>query len=200
MLSEEMETECWTRNHVILRQSLVYFFHMRRVIISFQGRHLLSYGSIAVISSGVILVDTKTKFDHSVDPVSMSQDRRATSYSRITWSFKDLSLLSAFCFRVLMMKWSGVYLQVLLCCQGFPGGSDGKETACNVGDLGSIPGSGRPLEEGRAAHSSLLAWRIPWAEKPGRLQSTGLQRVRHDWATSLSNWSYRTLIFNLYFL
>ena len=34
-------------------------------------------------------------------------------------------------------------------------------------------------------HSSTLAWRIPWTEKPGRLQSTGLQRVGHDWATSL---------------
>ena len=35
-------------------------------------------------------------------------------------------------------------------------------------------------------HSSILAWRIPWSEKPGRLQSMGSQRVRHDWATSLS--------------
>ena len=46
-----------------------------------------------------------------------------------------------------MRKWSGVYLQVLLCCQGFPSGSDGKETACNAGDLGLIPGSGRPPGE-----------------------------------------------------
>ena len=44
---------------------------------------------------------------------------------------------------------------------GFPGGSDAKESACNVGDLGSIPGLGRPLEEGMATHSSILAWRIP---------------------------------------
>ena len=36
-----------------------------------------------------------------------------------------------------------------------------------------------------ATHSSILAWRIPWTEEPGRLQSTGSQRVRHDWATSL---------------
>ena len=71
MLSEEMETECWTCNHAILRQSLVYFFHMSMVIISFQGQDLLSYGSIAAVSSGVILMDTKTKFDHPVDPVSL---------------------------------------------------------------------------------------------------------------------------------
>ena len=37
-----------------------------------------------------------------------------------------------------------------------------------------------PLEEGVATHSSTLAWRIPWTEEPGRLQSMGSQRVRHD--------------------
>jgi len=37
-----------------------------------------------------------------------------------------------------------------------------------------------PLEEGTATHSSILVWRIPWTEEPGRLQSIGLQRVRHD--------------------
>ena len=42
-----------------------------------------------------------------------------------------------------------------------------------------------PLEKGMATHSSILAWRIPWKEEPGRLQSTGSQRVRHDWVTSL---------------
>ena len=36
------------------------------------------------------------------------------------------------------------------------------------------------LEKGMATHSSILAWRIPWTEKPGRLQSIGLQRVGHD--------------------
>ena len=37
-----------------------------------------------------------------------------------------------------------------------------------------------PLEKGIATHSSILAWRIPWTEEPGGLQSMGLQRVRHD--------------------
>ena len=58
---------------------------------------------------------------------------------------------------------------------GFPGGSDSKESACNVGDLGLIPGLGRPLEEGMATHSSILAWRIPLTEEPGGLQPMGLQ-------------------------
>ena len=46
--------------------------------------------------------------------------------------------------------------------EGFPCGSAGKESACNVGDLGSIPGLGNPLEKGKATHFSILAWRIPW--------------------------------------
>ena len=63
---------------------------------------------------------------------------------------------------------------------GFPGGSDGKESACNAGDRGSIPGLGRFPEEGNATYSSTLAWKIPWMEEPGRLQSMGSQRVGHD--------------------
>ena len=41
-----------------------------------------------------------------------------------------------------------------------------------------------------APHSSILAWQIPWTEKPGRLQSMGSQRVGHDWATSLSVFTF----------
>ena len=40
-----------------------------------------------------------------------------------------------------------------------------------------------PLEKGMATHSSILSWRTPWTEEPGRLQSMGSQRVRHDWVT-----------------
>ena len=42
-----------------------------------------------------------------------------------------------------------------------------------------------PLEKEMATHSSIVAWRIPWTEEPGGLQSMGLQRLRHDWVTSL---------------
>ena len=98
---------------------------------------------------------------------------------------------------------------------GFPGGSDGKEYACNAEDPSSIPGLGRSpgerigyplqdswaslvaqmvknmlgmreiwvwsvgwedaLEKGKAIHFTILAWKIPWTEEPGRLQSMGLQ-------------------------
>ena len=65
-------------------------------------------------------------------------------------------------------------------CMGFPHSSVSKESVCNAGDLGLISGSGRSLEEGMATHSSILAWRIPWTEGSGKLQSMGLQRVRHN--------------------
>ena len=55
----------------------------------------------------------------------------------------------------------------------FPGGSEGKASACNAGNLGSIPGSEDLLEKEIATHSSILAWKIPWMEKPGKLQSMG---------------------------
>ena len=45
---------------------------------------------------------------------------------------------------------------------GFPDVSDGKESACNAGDLGLISESGRFPGEGKGSHSSILAWRIPW--------------------------------------
>ena len=59
-----------------------------------------------------------------------------------------------------------------------------KNLPANAGDaraIGLIPGSREdPLEEGMATHSSILSWRIPWTEKPGRLEPIGLQRVGHD--------------------
>ena len=66
---------------------------------------------------------------------------------------------------------------------GFPNGASCKEPAYNAGDIrdtGSAHGWEDPLEKVMATHSSVLAWRIPWAEEPGRLQSKGSQRVRHD--------------------
>ena len=61
-----------------------------------------------------------------------------------------------------------------------PGGSDGKASAYSAGDLGSIPGSGRSPGEKMATHSNTLAWKIPWTEEPGRLQSMRSLRVGHN--------------------
>ena len=62
---------------------------------------------------------------------------------------------------------------------GFPGGSDGKEFACSVGDLGSIPGLGRSLGGGHGNPLQYSCLGNHRTEEPGRLQS-GSQRVRHN--------------------
>ena len=62
----------------------------------------------------------------------------------------------------------------------FPGGSDGKASAYNVGDRGSIPGLGRFLGEGNGNPLQYSCLENPWTEEPGRLQSMGSQRVGHD--------------------
>ena len=58
-----------------------------------------------------------------------------------------------------------------------------KESTCNAGatgDTGSIPGSGRSLEEDMATRSNILPWRMPWKEEPGELGLRGSQSVRRD--------------------
>ena len=60
------------------------------------------------------------------------------------------------------------------------GDSDGKASANNTETLVQPLGQEDPLEREMATHSSILAWKIPWTEEPGRLQSMGSQRVRHD--------------------
>ena len=62
----------------------------------------------------------------------------------------------------------------------FPGGSDVEESACNAGDLGSNPGSENSPGEGNGNHPSILPWRIPRTEEPGKLQFMASQRVKHD--------------------
>ena len=66
-----------------------------------------------------------------------------------------------------------------------PGGLDGKKNLPAVWEtqVWSL-GWEDPVEKDMATHTSILAWRMPWTEEPGRLQSMGLQRVRHDWVTN----------------
>ena len=72
---------------------------------------------------------------------------------------------------------SVIYIYIYI---GFPGGLDGKESTCNAGDLDLFPGLGSSPGEGNGYHSSILAWKIPWPEQPGRLLSKGSQRVGHN--------------------
>ena len=65
---------------------------------------------------------------------------------------------------------------------GFPKGSAGKESACNAGDMGWIPKSGRFPGGGNGNPFQCSCLKIPWTEEPDGLQSMGSQRVGHDWA------------------
>jgi len=69
---------------------------------------------------------------------------------------------------------------ILIITMGFPCGSAGKESTCNIGDWVQSLGWEDPLEKGKTTHFSTLAWRIPCSEGPGGLQSMGSLGVGHD--------------------
>ena len=71
----------------------------------------------------------------------------------------------------------------LLSTKSFPGGSDSKESVCKVGDLGSIPGSGRSPGEENGNPLQYFCLENSWTEEPGGLQSMWSQRVGHDLVT-----------------
>ena len=73
---------------------------------------------------------------------------------------------------------NGVHINVMLLLLGFPGGSDSKESTCNVGNLGSIPGWEDPLEELMTICSSILAWRIPMERGTWQATVQGVTKSR----------------------
>ena len=81
-----------------------------------------------------------------------------------------------------------VFIYTFVAVWGFSSGSDGRESACNAGDLGSTPGWERSPGGGNGIYSNILAWSVPWAEEPGSYSPWG-GRVRHDWATNTLVWS-----------
>ena len=79
---------------------------------------------------------------------------------------------------------------------GSPGGAGGKARVCQRQRVaGLIPGLEDPLEKGVATHSTILAWRIPWTQDPGGLQSMGLQRVGYDMQRACTQRDQTLLIF-----
>ena len=81
-------------------------------------------------------------------------------------------------------------LDLITQAEGLPWWLSSKESTCNAGDAGLIPGSGRSLEERVATHSSILAWRTPWTEEPGGLQSIWVTKSQ----TRLKGLSMQTCI------
>ena len=84
---------------------------------------------------------------------------------------ESLTRLSNFTFTFKELKWAS---QVALVVKNLPA------NAGDIKDSGLSPESGRSLEEGMATHTSILAWRIPWTEEPGGLQSIGSHKVGND--------------------
>ena len=98
----------------------------------------------------------------------------------LEWVAISFSLLSALCSLEAKIR------MVTEVTRGFPGGAAAKNPpakARDSRDAGSIPGSGNPSGEGKATHSSIPAWKIPWRGAWWELQSMGSQRVGHNWAT-----------------
>ena len=149
--------------------------------------------------------------DLGIEPVSLvSCLGRQILYHWATWEIHPLDKSNVV--RLVIILKVGAIFKCLLCIlsdinqflsiycdepsqwlMGFPGSSDGQESASNAADPCSIPGSGRSPEKGMATHFPILAWRIPWIEKPGRLQPTGSQRVGNDWATNTFTLLFSTL-------
>ena len=101
-----------------------------------------------------------------------------------------LYTLSQILFPVGHCKVLNMYISLyisLRCTRGFLGGSNGKDAACSVGHQGSFPGQEDPLEKEMATRPRILAWRIPWTEEPGGLQSTRSQSVGPSWLSIPEN-------------
>ena len=137
--------------------------------------HILS---ILLLSSGVHftkgpIVTICSSIKTQKTPFKKSKRKSSNFYFCDLW-MNDQKRTALLNHHLFFLKWKRASLPSGF-CKDFPGGSDGKESACNAGDPALILGWGRSPEEG------ILACRIPWTEKPGGLQSMGSQRVKgHD--------------------
>ena len=106
------------------------------------------------------------------------------SYIQYSFVLHNVVTVSTICTHILRFKHVARPLSFFsVGCKntmGFPGSSADKESTCNAGETwAQFLGWEHPLEKGTAAHSGIFAWRIPWTEKPGGLQSTGLQSLTY---------------------
>ena len=94
----------------------------------------------------------------------------------VSTTFHDLDWNLEFVFLAFYTGFYGIIraFQVTLVIRNLPA------NAGDARDVDLIPGLGKSLEKGVATYSCILAWRIPWTEEPGGLQSIGLQRAGHD--------------------
>ena len=105
--------------------------------------------------------------------------------------FSSISFIKVFCQEVLHIL---IYSRL-----GFPGGSVVKNLSAIQETWVWSLGQEDPLQKRMATHSCILAWRIPWTEEPGGLQSKGSQRVRHNWMNNTSTFIFQLQILFLGF-
>ena len=114
-----------------------------------------------------------------LEKASHSGQPYRTLYSWYLIPCHQFSLL--LCCEIYYSHWSCLcHMPLSIAAIGSPGGSHSKESACNVGDPGSIPGLGRSPEEGNGNALQYSCLRISWTKEPGGLQSMWSQRVRHN--------------------
>ena len=104
-------------------------------------------------------------------------DQKGGSKKKVTLHESSIPLS---CRQFFLLSFCSTFSLCCLILLGFPGGSVVKTLPAMQETQVQVLGPKDPLEKGMATYSSILAWRIPWTEEPGRLQSMELQRVRHD--------------------
>ena len=137
------------------------------------------FHSIRVCSKESVLLITWPKYWSFSLSISPSGEYSGLISFRMDW----LNLLVVQGTLKSLLKHHSSKPSILWCSaffMGFPGGSEVKVSACNVRDLGSIPGSGRSPGEGNGNPLQYSCLGNPWMEEPGGLQSMGSQRVGHD--------------------
>ena len=149
-----------------------YLFSSRKVMVAQRLKHLPGMRETRVRSLGW------------EDPLEKEMATHSSTLPwRIPWKEEPGRLQSMGSQRV-WHDWATSLRKVIVCALmfisvGFPGSSKSAKQKSQVQSLGGED----PLEEGMAAHSSILALEIPWTQEPGGLQFIGSQRVGHDWAT-----------------
>ena len=128
--------------------------------------------SLQEISQG----EGRTNQESNIDAQTLSRIKQIPS-GKLLYSTGSSAQHSVMTWRGGVEGWEGSprgkrYMYTKSGFKGFPGGSDSKESACNVRDPGSIPGSGRSPGEGNGTHCSILAWRISWTEEPSESDTT----------------------------
>ena len=117
------------------------------------------------------------------------------------WWLSNIFMVDIYIY-MLYICYVRIFCMLYTYISGFPSGGSGKECTCQCRRCKKemqFPylGWGDPLEKGKATYSSILAWRIPWTEEPGELQSMGLQRNRQNWSNLAHMHIYILYILNI---